>query len=152
MSAPRFERLADRLVKSRTDAGFSQQELCKASGVSQQTISALESGKIGSSKGLLALAKACNVDVEWLMEGDRLTGHPGRSGQTSIGHSIIADAQARIKGIVQADILVKVAHEQLKAALGVLTQSQHPASQQLIEAIAIVEKTSAELSADSRSV
>jgi transcriptional regulator with XRE-family HTH domain len=59
--------LAERLIKARSDRGFTQQDLSDHSGVSQQTISAVESGKIKSTRSMAALAQACRVNLEWLL-------------------------------------------------------------------------------------
>jgi transcriptional regulator with XRE-family HTH domain len=111
--------LAQRLIKSRIDKGLSQQELAKLSGVSQQTISSIESGKIKSSRFVADLAGALEVNLEWLMTGNELDVPDG-------GHAqhIIAIAQEQIRGIIQADVLVKCANDQINAALNVHFQQK----------------------------
>jgi len=148
MSHMANQTLAERLSQSRTNVGLSQQALAKVSGVSQQTISSLESGKIQSSKGLLALAEACKVDITWLVSGKG----EGLTLDAHVEHrrpqGLIANAQEVIRGVVQADILVKVAHDQLQAALAVLEKTNHPLIPQIGEALFIVRMASATLSAD----
>lgn len=135
--------LAQRLIKSRTDKGLSQQELAKSSGVSQQTISSIESGKIKSSRFVIDLAIALEVNLEWLMTGND-SDLPGG------GHAqhIIAIAQEQIRGIIQADVLVKCANDQISAALESLSSSRHPQIPALKEALVLLGKISKQLKRD----
>jgi transcriptional regulator with XRE-family HTH domain len=58
-----------RLKSRRRADGWSQGELAARSGVSQQTISAVECGEIASSREVVKLAGALRVTVEWLTTG-----------------------------------------------------------------------------------
>jgi transcriptional regulator with XRE-family HTH domain len=58
-----------RLRARRVGAGWSQMDLARRSGVSQQTISAAETGLIVSSRVVVPLAQALRVTVEWLSTG-----------------------------------------------------------------------------------
>lgn len=134
--------LAPRLIKSRTDKGLSQQELAKLSGVSQQTISSIESGKAKNSRFVADLAVALDVNLEWLM-----TGNEDVSGGGHAQH-IIAIAQEQIRGIIQADVLVKCANDQINAALDSLSSSRHPQIPALKEALVLLGKISKQLKRD----
>ena len=62
--------LADRLRKARTDAGYSQAELFRQTGISQRSIIRYERGQSEPGRPeLLAWATACNVEYDWLAEG-----------------------------------------------------------------------------------
>ncbi|OTL15713.1 XRE family transcriptional regulator [Acinetobacter nosocomialis] len=62
--------LKDRLKKARKEAGMTQKTLSMKAGVSQATVSQLESGLMNSSTHLPAIAKALNVDAFWLQTGE----------------------------------------------------------------------------------
>lgn len=61
--------LGERLVVARKHAKLSQLALFKKSGVQQQNISAIETGKVTSSSFSADLARACGVDTDWLISG-----------------------------------------------------------------------------------
>lgn len=61
--------LKDRLAEARTEAGLSQAQLAKAVGAGQSTIASIENGRNKGSSLFLDLARALNVNVEWLMDG-----------------------------------------------------------------------------------
>lgn len=63
------ETLGTRLKKARTDAGLTQEQLAKASGVSQQAISKIERGAQAVSSAVVPLARACGVSPDWLSDG-----------------------------------------------------------------------------------
>lgn len=56
----------DRLVKARKAAGYSQAELAKRAGISQQAIGEIERGRVLSSKAIYKIATALNVSVNHL--------------------------------------------------------------------------------------
>jgi transcriptional regulator with XRE-family HTH domain len=58
------------LKLARKNKGFSQRELSKHSGVSQQLISLLESGKNETTSEVFNLATALDVSSEWLGTGN----------------------------------------------------------------------------------
>lgn len=64
--------LAERIKQAREKSGLTQSELAKKAGVSQGTIANLESGFRKQPRNLLALARALNVDVDWL-DGGRVS-------------------------------------------------------------------------------
>lgn len=59
-----------RVREARKLAGLSQQELAKAIGVTQPTLSELERGLSTSSTHLISIAKVCKVAPEWLQTGN----------------------------------------------------------------------------------
>ncbi len=61
--------LKDRLAQARTESGLSQAQLAKAVGAGQSTIASIESGRNKGSSLFLDLARALDVNVEWLMDG-----------------------------------------------------------------------------------
>lgn len=63
------ETLGSRLKKARTDAGLTQEELARAAGVTQKTISKIERGDQVATAAIVQLARACGVTPEWLSEG-----------------------------------------------------------------------------------
>ncbi len=65
-----METLGFRLKLARKNKGFSQRELSKHSGVSQQLISLLESGKNETTSEVFNLATALDVSPEWLGTGN----------------------------------------------------------------------------------
>ncbi|WP_257827934.1 XRE family transcriptional regulator [Burkholderia glumae] len=71
--------LADRLKEARAEKKLSQEGLARLSGVSQSTIAHIESGRNQGSKHLLALARALDMDAEWLENGRKLTGGAARN-------------------------------------------------------------------------
>jgi len=48
---------------------LTQEELARASGVSQKTISKIERGDQAASSAVVQLARACGVTPDWLAEG-----------------------------------------------------------------------------------
>lgn len=60
---PEF-RLARELIKARSQAGLSQQEVAKRMGTSQSTVARLESGHKPSLKSLERYAKVVGMNVE----------------------------------------------------------------------------------------
>ena len=61
--------LSDRLKSSRKDKGWSQAELARRAGCSQQCIGDLERGRNHKSKHLGSLARTLSVDPHWLETG-----------------------------------------------------------------------------------
>jgi len=61
--------LGERLIQARKLRGTSQAELARRSGVSQPTISDLESGGQAGTKKAPELASALKVDLAWLLTG-----------------------------------------------------------------------------------
>ena len=61
--------IAERLKQARINAGFKQNELAKKAGVSQGTIANIENGIRKQPRQLLSIAKALDVDPEWLESG-----------------------------------------------------------------------------------
>lgn len=61
--------IGKRLKETRSKLDLSQKDLAAISGVSQQTISNLESERNKGSVHAVKLAKALNVDPEWLVSG-----------------------------------------------------------------------------------
>ena len=70
--------LADRIRAARTQANMSQAQLAKLCGISQASLSELESGKSKSLKGntLLRLARALGQPPEWFSEGSAFVESP----------------------------------------------------------------------------
>lgn len=74
------ETLGTRLKKARVDAGLTQEQLSKASGVTQQVISKIERGLQAATSAVVPLARACGVSPDWLAEGvDVRSQHVGAS-------------------------------------------------------------------------
>lgn len=61
--------LKDRLKQARKNAGKSQKDVAENVGITQSTLSQLESGLISSSTFLPAIAKFLDVDAYWLQTG-----------------------------------------------------------------------------------
>jgi transcriptional regulator with XRE-family HTH domain len=62
--------LGKRLKAARKNKGFTQQELEKRSGVSQQLISRIESEKIDNTTEVFNLAEVLDVNAKWLATGN----------------------------------------------------------------------------------
>lgn len=60
---------SDRLKASRKALGLSQDEVAKRAGIKQGSYSELERGKSKSSRHLIELAQALQVDPHWLATG-----------------------------------------------------------------------------------
>lgn len=65
-----METLAKRLKYARTKRKMTQSDLAKASGVGQSDISKIERGEIQKTTALLALARALQVNANWLDVGN----------------------------------------------------------------------------------
>jgi transcriptional regulator with XRE-family HTH domain len=97
----------------RRQAGWSQEELAKKAGVSQQLIGKIETGKIAESRKLQRIAKAFNLTVEQLLtrtERPKLTkAEPPTSWPFSFDRSrfdrLSADQKKEIQGAVLRLIL-----------------------------------------------
>lgn len=63
--------LGQRLKESRLKAGYTQARLAEAVGIKQATYQALESGKNTKSAYITHLAKALDVDPNWLATGEK---------------------------------------------------------------------------------
>lgn len=61
--------LSERLTHARALAGISQSELARRIGVKPQSIQAIESGRVRTSKFTFKMAKVLGVPPEWLDEG-----------------------------------------------------------------------------------
>ncbi len=61
--------LAERLKEARLEAGLKQPQLAKQAGVSPGTIGNAEAGIRTELRELLAIARAVNVNAEWLKTG-----------------------------------------------------------------------------------
>lgn len=61
--------LGQRLKQAREAAGISQGKLAEAVGMRQPSIQAIEKGEVRGTKHLLAIARALNVDPDWLETG-----------------------------------------------------------------------------------
>lgn len=64
-----METIADRLRNRRLELKMSQDDLAKASGLSQSTIAHIESGRNKGTKHAVPLADALQVEVRWLTQG-----------------------------------------------------------------------------------
>ncbi|MHB8368967.1 MAG: XRE family transcriptional regulator [Leptospirales bacterium] len=62
--------LGDRLKEARIKRKHTQVSLAQLSGVPQQTIQGIESQRIKETRHLMRLAKALNIDPEWLSTGE----------------------------------------------------------------------------------
>jgi transcriptional regulator with XRE-family HTH domain len=69
-----MENFRQRLKYARKKAGLTQSQLSKIVGVTQTTVSEIESGRKGSKKSnvflFYKLSKALGVTMEWLLMGD----------------------------------------------------------------------------------
>lgn len=61
--------ISERLRAARDEAGLTQLEVATAAGVSQGTVANIESGLRQNPRELMAIAKAVNVQPEWLKSG-----------------------------------------------------------------------------------
>lgn len=61
--------IGDRIRAERTDKKWSQEELARRSGVSQGLISQIENGTNKGSQHLTSLARALEVEPDWLEKG-----------------------------------------------------------------------------------
>ena len=64
------ETFGSRLRQARLRLNWTQKKLAEASGLSQSAIGNYESGQRSSSRALLRLAEALNVDPQWLDRGE----------------------------------------------------------------------------------
>ncbi|MGE8601329.1 MAG: helix-turn-helix domain-containing protein [Bordetella trematum] len=55
--------------EARVLRGYTQHVLARAAGISQSAIASYESGRCGSSRAMLRLARVLHVRVEWLASG-----------------------------------------------------------------------------------
>lgn len=60
----------DRLIKARTFAGLSQQQLADLLGISERTVKRYEAGGVYKRGIILGWSLACGVDPVWLELGD----------------------------------------------------------------------------------
>ena len=74
--------LADRLVLARQEIGLQQDQVAKEAGISQQSYSALETGKSKATVKIGSLARVLGVDAYWLETGEG-TAKPSRVGESS---------------------------------------------------------------------
>lgn len=65
------ETIADRLKQERLKKGWTQAQLATAADVSQGTIGNIESGQRQAYASLIKIAKALNVEYDWLAHGER---------------------------------------------------------------------------------
>lgn len=100
---------AKRLKATREERDLTQKALAELSGISQTTISNIESGRNQGSVEIFALARALGVSPEWLAEGTgpkerwgpgiggavELAAHPGEG-------TLEADANPGLKEVVSA--------------------------------------------------
>ena len=61
--------LGTRLLQAREAAGLSQKQLAQAVGIRQPSINAIENGKSRGTRHLVAIARALDVDPDWLQTG-----------------------------------------------------------------------------------
>ncbi|MDF8362173.1 LexA family transcriptional regulator [Achromobacter anxifer] len=121
--------LKDRLAQARTESGLSQAQLAKAVGAGQSTIASIESGRNKGSSLFLDLARALNVNVEWLMDGSGPKrgagdGEPAKKRPRSADwpFSSIPEDEVRALGITQLSALegaIALAIAQLKLGINV---------------------------------
>lgn len=64
-----MKKFSDRLRHARELRGYTQQSLARAAGMSQSAVASYENGERKSSRGLLALSAALNVEPQWLDTG-----------------------------------------------------------------------------------
>lgn len=81
--------LADRVRVKREERGLNQADLAKKSGITQATISRIESGEVTQpkSENLLKLAQALGVTVDFLV---------GKSDKMEFGDALKADEKAKV--------------------------------------------------------
>lgn len=65
-----MDTLAKRLIRARERAKLTQKELSKEAGVSQSTIGNLEAGIRDTARKITSIARALDVDVNWLADGE----------------------------------------------------------------------------------
>ena len=79
------QNLAERLRMARKQAGLTQKTLAEKIGASQTAVHKLESGACKSSRKLVSLALACEVDPIWLATGKGEMLHPAGPSNTEEG-------------------------------------------------------------------
>lgn len=65
-----METVGDRVRRRRDEMNLSQAELAERAGIPQQTIGAIESKPIRRPQRALEIARALNVDLNWLLTGE----------------------------------------------------------------------------------
>jgi transcriptional regulator with XRE-family HTH domain len=60
---------SERVKKAREHAGLNQAELAKATGLTQQMVSRIESGTVKGSTAVNRIAMTCKVNPFWLSDG-----------------------------------------------------------------------------------
>jgi transcriptional regulator with XRE-family HTH domain len=95
--------IGNRIRTARKMAKMTQAELAKASGLSQQMISALESGRRQNTFELVHVAKALGVRYEWLAVG--LVPIVDNGPMTGATPKAIRDAFRSLPAIEQAKLL-----------------------------------------------
>ena len=91
--------LGTRLIQARKLRGMSQAELARRSGVSQPTISDLESGEQTGTKKAPELANALKIDLNWLLTGrGEMEPRPARrgAGDDDERHVFVAKVQGAV--------------------------------------------------------
>lgn len=84
-NVPSWE-LQDRIARARRYAGLEQAELAEKAGLSRKSISNYEIGKTSPRRsGLIAIAFATGVSLEWLETGNAPI-DPGTNGGSEWGH------------------------------------------------------------------
>lgn len=89
--------IGDRIKSTRKLLAMSQQELSKASGVSQQIISRLESRKAEGTTSIVSLANALKVTPEWLQTGKESR---ARTVDTSLPHDALPMPARRLAPVI----------------------------------------------------
>ncbi|WP_153100821.1 helix-turn-helix domain-containing protein [Paraburkholderia hayleyella] len=106
-----MDTFGERVRAKRIEAGLTQADLARDSGISQSTIAQIESGRNQGSKHLLALAEALHVTALWLQNGGR-TGGDSKSNKplprrSSIAEQI-ADLAESLTPTQQKELLIRL--------------------------------------------
>ncbi len=112
--------LGERLIQARKLRGTSQAELARRSGVSQPTISDLESGAQVGTKKAPELANALKVDLTWLLTGrGEIEPRPARRGGDGEERLVFV---ARVRGAMASAGAGRIGweHEEMDYAHGFL--------------------------------
>lgn len=98
--------LAARTRFARKNAGLTQEDLAKKLGVSQGTITHIESGRNKETIHIIALARLLGVRAEWLAtgEGDMFDGWPFKDISKAEFERLPAEAREDIADYIQMKI------------------------------------------------
>ncbi len=110
--------LAGRTRFARKNAGLTQEDLAKKLGVSQGTITHIESGRNKETIHIIALAKVAGVRAEWLAtgEGDMIDGWPFKDISKTDFEKLPTEVREDISDYIQMKIMKNKSQDSKAAA------------------------------------